>query len=53
MLCLDATYRYSLDRSDAAYLRARRHQREWPGLENASDVIAEIPHLFSLSATHG
>jgi hypothetical protein len=53
MLCLDATYRYSLDRSDAAYLRARRHQQEWPGLENASDVIAEIPHLLSLTSTHG
>ncbi len=52
MLCLDATYRYSLDRSDAAYLRARRHQREWPGLENASDVIAEIPQLLSLTGTH-
>jgi hypothetical protein len=53
MLCLDATYRYSLDRSDAAYLRARRHQQEWPGLENASDVIAEIPHLLSLTCTQG
>lgn len=53
MLCLDATYRYSIDRSDAAYLRARRHQREWPGLENASDVIAEIPRLFSIAGTHG
>lgn len=53
MLCLDATYRYSLDRSDAAYLRARRHQEAWPGLENASDVIAEIPHLLSLTCTHG
>lgn len=53
MLCLDATYRYSLDRSDAAYMRARRHQQEWPGLENASDVLVEIPHLLALTCSHG
>jgi hypothetical protein len=53
MQCLDATYRYSLDRSNAAYLSARRHQQEWPGLDNTSDVIAEIPHLLSVTGTHG
>ncbi|PYB75337.1 hypothetical protein [Rhizobium wuzhouense] len=52
MLCLDATYRYSLDRSDAAYLRARKHQQEWPGLENASEALVEIPHLLALSSSH-
>ncbi|MDH4441627.1 MAG: hypothetical protein QE284_14715 [Rhizobium sp.] len=53
MLCLDATYRYSLDRSDAAYARARQHQKEWPGLERGGDVIADIPHLLAMTGTHG
>ncbi|TPP11398.1 hypothetical protein [Rhizobium glycinendophyticum] len=52
MLCLDATYRYSLDRSDAAYLRALRHQQQWPGLDKNRDVIAEIPHLLALTCAH-
>jgi hypothetical protein len=52
MMCLDATYCYSLDRSDAAYLRALRYQQEWPGLDNSSDAIAEIPHLLSLTSAH-
>lgn len=50
MKCLEATYRYSLERTDAAYVSARRCQQQWPGLGPGSDIITEINKLISLSA---
>lgn len=49
MKCLDATYRYTLERTPDAYITARRHQQQWPGLGAESDIITEIPRLIALS----
>jgi hypothetical protein len=50
MQCLDATYRYSLERTDAAYISARDFQQQWAGLSHGSDIITEIPKLIAQSA---
>jgi hypothetical protein len=50
MKCLDATYRYTLERTPDAYITARRHQQQWPGLGGEADIITEIPRLIALSS---
>ena len=50
MKCLDATYRYTLEGTPDAYIAARRHQQQWPGLGAESDIITEIPRLIALSS---
>lgn len=49
MKCLDATYRYTLEGTPDAYVKARRHQQQWPGLGTETDIITEIPRLIALS----
>lgn len=53
MKCLDATYRYTLERSDAAYISARRCQQQWAGLSQGSEIITEIPRLIAQSCMRG
>jgi len=50
MQCLDATYRYTLEMTDAAYLCARHSQERWAGLGPASEIITELPALISLAS---
>jgi len=50
MKCLDATYRYALEMTDAAYLGAQPSQQQWPELEPASEIITELPALTSLAS---
>lgn len=50
MKCLEATYRYTLELTDAAYISARRCQQQWAGLGPGSEIITEITKLISLSA---
>jgi hypothetical protein len=50
MKCLEATYRYTLELTDAAYVSARHCQQQWAGLGPGSEVITEITKLISLSA---
>ncbi|THV10706.1 hypothetical protein [Rhizobium rhizophilum] len=52
MKCLDATYRYTLEGTPDAYIAARRHQQQWPGLGGDADIITEIPRLIALSTQH-
>lgn len=50
MKCLDATYRYTLEMTDAAYLSARRCQQQWAGLASNSEIITEMSKLIAISA---
>lgn len=50
MQCLDATYRYTLEMTDAAYLSARRSQQQWAGLGPGSEIITEMSRLITLSS---
>jgi hypothetical protein len=50
MKCLDATYRYTLEMTDAAYLSARQSQQQWAGLGPSSEIITEIPALISMAS---
>ncbi|CAH0341221.1 hypothetical protein [Rhizobium sp. CECT 9324] len=53
MQCLDATYRYALQRTDDAYRLAKSHQQRWAGLNTEHDIVTEIPKLLALAAFHG
>jgi len=50
MKCLDATYRYTLEGTDAAYITARRSQQQWAGLGPSSEIITEISKLIARSS---
>jgi hypothetical protein len=50
MQCLDATYRYTLERSDASYITARQSQQKWAGLGQSSEIITEMTRLIALSS---
>lgn len=50
MQCLDATYRYTLERSDASYITARQFQQQWAGLGQSSEIITEMTRLIALSS---
>ena len=50
MKCLDATYRYTLERSDASYINARLSQQQWAGLGQSSEIITEMTKLIALSS---
>lgn len=50
MQCLDATYRYTLEGTDAAYITARRSQQQWAGLGQGSEIITEITKLIARSS---
>jgi len=52
MQCLDATYRYALQRTDDAYHLAKSHQQRWVGLHGEHDIVTEIPKLLALTAFH-
>ncbi|MBC2774797.1 hypothetical protein H6M51_18205 [Rhizobium sp. AQ_MP] len=48
MQCLDATYRYTLERTDESYVSARRFQQQWAGLSQSSEIITEMSTLVAL-----
>jgi hypothetical protein len=50
MKCLDATYRYTLEGTDAAYLSARRSQQQWAGLGPNCEIITEMAKLIAQSS---
>ncbi|EKF59564.1 hypothetical protein QWE_10087 [Agrobacterium albertimagni AOL15] len=50
MKCLDATYRYTLERTDETYISARRSQQQWAGLAQSSEIITEMTRLIALSS---
>ncbi|MFN3318249.1 MAG: hypothetical protein ACK43M_05870 [Allorhizobium sp.] len=50
MKCLDATYRYTLEGTDAAYISARRSQQEWAGLSPGGEIITEMSKLIARSS---
>lgn len=50
MKCLDATYRYTLEGTDAAYITARRSQQQWAGLGPSAEIITEISKLIARSS---
>jgi len=50
MQCLEATYRYTLEGSDASYINARQSQQQWAGLGQSSEIITEMTRLIALSS---
>lgn len=50
MQCIDATYRYTLEGTDAAYLVARRSQQQWAGLGSSGEIITEMSKLIARSS---
>lgn len=49
MRCLEATYRYQIEKTEETLRHARDHQSMWSSMRASSDVITEIPRLIALA----